>query len=93
MRRANRRDSTHSVIVEDLRRVGFTVADTSRVGDDFPDLVVSSTGRNVLVEVKASDGKLTEGQSDFARAWRGPVIVARSAEDVIEYFNSTVEAA
>jgi hypothetical protein len=49
------------------------------MGKDFPDLVVGLAGATFLVEAKASKGKLSDGQSDFAKTWRGtPVVVLRS---------------
>lgn len=81
---AKRRDANHAEIRDGLRRMGWTVYDAGSVGGDFPDLVVGAAGLTLLVEVKASGGRLSEGQAAFAADWRGgPVIVARSLDDAI----------
>lgn len=73
--------------------MGFSVADTSSVGDDFPDLVIGRMGLTGLIEVKSPRGllsaedRLSEGQVQFVREWQGsPVIVAYRAEDAAKKF-------
>lgn len=81
-----RRDSTHAEIRDTLRAMGASVADTGDAGRSFPDLVVGMCGATFLVEAKAAKGKLSDGQSDFAQAWRGSsVVVLRSAKDATEW--------
>ena len=86
-RRANRRDSTHSMIVAAFRKLGWAVGDTSRVGDDWPDLVIAkrtAQGKvTALVECKAPKKKPTPGQEEFAATWPGKVYVCRTVEDVL----------
>lgn len=100
-RRAARVDTNHAAVVDDLRRLGWTVQDLSRAGDGWPDLVVSigpglafaparkargvvTAGEVFFVEVKSKGGELTPDQQEWAWAFRGPLIVAETAEDVIE---------
>lgn len=45
MRRAAKTDTNHAAVRDDLRRMGYSVADTAGMGDDFPDLVVGVGGR------------------------------------------------
>ena len=71
MRLANNRDGPHADIIGTLRQLGCSVADTSRVGDDFPDLAVGLFGCTHLVEIKAPGKRLTDGQVEFAAQWRG----------------------
>lgn len=92
MRRAARTDGNHREIVSALRKLGFSVADTSRLGGGFPDLVVGRGGRNWLLEVKdprqpASKRLLTEDERKFFRGWNGQVAVVESVEDVIAAIN------
>jgi Holliday junction resolvase len=93
MRRQNRRDLNQKRLAAELRQCGFSVADTSRVGDDFPDLVVGKNGIDRLVEVKSGKKvnhraqELSEGQQKFAREWRGAkVIHAWTLDDVLIEF-------
>jgi hypothetical protein len=46
----------------------------------------------MLVEVKTKDGKLSADQNDFATHWRGPIILARSTEDVLAAFRNQLRA-
>jgi Holliday junction resolvase len=88
--RHGRRDSTHAEIRDELRALGATVADTGDMGRDFPDLVVGFCGRSFLVEAKSAKGDLSNGQSEFARGWRGsPVVVLRSREQAREWYLRT----
>lgn len=94
MRYARRKDTTHKDIADGLREIGFSVADTSALGNDFPDLVIGRFGVDAKVECKSPKGKktaedrLSEGQRDFKDEWRGaPVIVAYTLEDVLFKFN------
>lgn len=95
MRRASRRDSVHTPAMADLIAMGFSVADTSRCGDDFPDLVIGKHGLTGLVELKVKrpgrmtmDKLVTPGQREFAANWRGaPVIFAYNADEVRAAFD------
>lgn len=94
-----RKDNSHADIEKGLRQAGFSVADTSRLGHDFPDLVIGKHGIDAKVECKTEDRRkngvktaqelLSEGQEDFASQWKGsPVIVAYSLEEALYKFNS-----
>ena len=92
--RAAKTDTNQAAIVATLRRMGFHVATTHRVGSGFPDLVV--TGERLpaggmaalLVEVKDGRGRLTPDEVEWHAAYPdgGPLIVARCAEDVLTWF-------
>ena len=89
MRRAARTDANHAEIVQALRTIGASVADTSAVGKGFPDLVVGMRGRNWLLECKDGDKspsrrKLTPDQVEFKAKWRGHWAVVNSAAEAIE---------
>lgn len=82
--------------------MGFSVADTSRLGDDFPDMVVGRNGFDALVEMKTYDRRkngprktaedlLSGGQREFAQMWKGSrVIAAYTAEDVLRAFHERI---
>jgi len=94
-----RRDVLHFNFISELRARGFSVADTSQVGDAFPDLVIGRDLIDLKVEIKTeADGKLlthaktrrklSEGQITFAKTWRGsPVILAYTVDDVLSQFD------
>lgn len=80
-------DANHAEIAAAFRQLGYSVADTSRLGNGFPDLVVARSGRTVLVEVKdgakpPSARKLTPDEQQFRDAWRGDYVVVESLTDV-----------
>ena len=89
--RAARTDLNHAEIREGLRRIGATVADTSRVGRGFPDLVVGYMGRTVLLEIKSKGGKLKASQMDWFRDWRGEAYVVSSLEQALRVLTAGVE--
>jgi hypothetical protein len=92
VRKHGRTDGPQKAMVAELRRLGFSVAVTSAVGDGFPDLLVGGHYRtivpvNLLIEIKRDKkAKLTPDQVEFFKQWRGPKIVATSTEDVLKWF-------
>ncbi len=87
MRRAAKVDLNQQEIVRVLRAAGFTVRHTHTIGQGFPDLVVGRLETNLLVEVKRPGEKLTADEREFFDTWRGSVIIAHDAEDVVEWFS------
>lgn len=86
--RAARVDANHGAIVKALRAIGAAVADTSKVGNGFPDLVVSMRARNILLEVKdgskpPSKRKLTPEQERFHASWSGPLEIVTSPAEAV----------
>ena len=82
-----RTDGNHAEIREAFRQLGCSVADTSRLGDGFPDLLVGYRRRNLLVEVKdgsksPSRRKLSDDEAKFHAEWRGQVAVVETVDDV-----------
>lgn len=95
---ARRKDISHRDIAKGLLKAGFSVFDTSKIGGDFPDMVIGKYGLDAKVECKTEDRRkngrktaaelLSEGQSTFRTEWKGsPVIVAYTLEDVLFNFN------
>ena len=86
--RARRVDANQKEIVKALIAIGCAVADTSRAGEGFPDLVVGYRGINYMMEVKdgkqtASNRKLTPAQVKFHADWKGQIVVVESVEQAI----------
>ena len=76
MRKRGRVDANQKKIVEQLRRLGCSVAVTSMIGNGFPDLVVGDGNRNYLIELKdgtkpPSAQALTNDEIMFIDNWRG----------------------
>ena len=88
-RYARRVDTTHGDIRRAFEKVGASVADTSRMGDDFPDLVVGWRGRTILVECKTPTRKdggvkpsaVSAGQQVFALTWRGDAVIQATSPE------------
>lgn len=86
MRRA-RVDGNHAAIVKRLRELGMSVANTSRLGEGFPDIVVGWRGINGMFEIKdplrfPSERRLTDDEEKFHTAWKGQVDKVETAEEV-----------
>ena len=80
-------DSNHGEVADAFRALGFSVADTSRLGSGFPDLVIARRGRTAVVEVKDGDKppsarKLTEDELKFRDGWTGEYFVVEGIDDV-----------
>lgn len=88
MRTAARTDANHTEIVRAFRDCGFSVTDTSGVGNGFPDIVVGKYGRTLPVEIKdgskpPSKQQLTVDQLEWHATWRGSKAIVRSVDDVL----------
>ena len=88
MRRAARVDSNHGEVMRAFRKMGLSVADTSRLGGGFPDIAIGWAGVTALVEIKdglkvPSKRKLTPDEQDFASTWKGGVHLVESLDDVL----------
>ena len=99
--RARRVDKNQQEIVKALIAIGCTVADTSRSGEGFPDLVVGYRGQNYLIEIKdgnksPSRRALTPAQETFHNNWRGRVVIVKNADEAIqevtEHFKAKLKA-
>ena len=90
MRYAARRDGNAGVILDALRKAGFTVMDFSLAGQGIPDALVTralpdGTPWVCWVEVKMPKGRLKTAQEAFRDVFepRGEHYVARDAEAAI----------
>jgi len=79
-RYGNRRDANEQEIVDALEAIGATVYRLDRPCD----LLVGYRAHNFLIEVKAPTGRLTRGQREFMRTWKGQVRVVENPEDAID---------
>jgi len=83
VRLAAKKDANHNLIADAFEKLGCSVFDTSRMGNDFPDMVIGLCGINVLIEVKRdAKAKLTDGQFKFFHEWKGWTAVVRGIDDV-----------
>ena len=100
MRYAARRDSNAGVILDALRKAGFTVMDFSLAGQGIPDALVTralpdGTPWVCWVEVKMPKGRLKTAQEAFRDVFepRGEHYVARDAEAAIRELYARYTAA
>jgi len=80
-------DANQKVIVDELRACGYSVI----TGHD--DLIVGYAGITVWVEIKNPKGRnrLQPSQEKLRDEYRGAYLIARSAEDVIDWFRERVK--
>ena len=84
-------DRNHANIRDELRTMGFTVADMSQIGSGHPDLLVGGYHReqdetvSVYVEVKMPGESLTEAEMEWFATWGEMLtcIVATCVNDVL----------
>ncbi len=89
---AKRIDQNQTEIIETLRLLGCSVANTSRMGMGFPDIVIGLNGKNYLIEIKngskpPSAQALTSPEKRFHQFWRGQITVIKSTKEAIEFVN------
>ena len=80
------RDKSHLSIANELRQRGFSVCDLAGVGDDVPDLLVANWQFASLVEVKEPSGAFDVTQLEYASTWKGNVMFAQNADEIVEAF-------
>ena len=76
-------DGNQTDIMQALRAAGFYVFDCSRMGRGFPDLLINSYARVVLMEVKTQEGRLTPAEAKFHAEYKGELYIVRSVEDAL----------
>lgn len=94
-RRIARVDGNQAEIVKNLRNTDYHITHIHTIGSGVPDLIVTGIGKQskrllaLLVEVKQLKGKLTEDEIEWHSKFPpdGPLIVAYSADDIVEWFN------
>ena len=79
MRNAARTDAVQGPIVRALEAVGARVYYIK-----LPvDLLVGFRGRNILLECKSPNGRLTKDQEKFKATWNGEVHVVQTPEEAL----------
>ena len=91
MRRKARVDTNQAQVVKELKQAGVSVLHTHQLGEGAPDIIVGYGHTNLLVELKDPDKppskrRLTPDEQEFFDTWRGEVIVAHRAEDILGWF-------
>lgn len=87
---AKRVDANQKKVVEQLRKLGCSVAVTSMIGKGFPDFIVGLRGsKNFLIELKdgskpPSQRKLTPDEVKFHAGWRGQIAVCNNIDEIIK---------
>jgi len=90
MRLKARTDYNQKLIVEQLRKLGVSVAITSMMGKGFPDLVLGYQNRNFLVVLKdgakpKSQKGLTMDEAKFFTTWKGSVCKCENIDEILKY--------
>jgi hypothetical protein len=80
--RRRRTDHNHSEIRNGLRKLGYTVFDSSRFGYGFPDLLVLRGDALFLLEVKTGREALTPSEDVFAAHF--PVSVVHDLDEATQ---------
>jgi len=86
IRRAAKKDDNQRAVEQAFKFHGFKVFDLSRIGEGWPDLMVSRLKSHAFVEVKGEKGRLTPAQVRFL-AENGnqlPIYFAQTDADVVE---------
>ena len=71
-----------------LESQGYSVLDLSALGQSVPDLLISRSAMNHLVECKSPKGKLTEKQEVWLSKWNSPVYIIRTVEEAQQIFGT-----
>ena len=81
-------DSNQAQIIADLKKIGVSVLNLSRVGGGCPDILVGWQGKNILIEIKTAKGDLNDLQIEFFEQWKGQKFVCKSINEIIEIINN-----
>lgn len=88
MRYASKVDANQTKVFKMFRELGFSVANTSRLGGGFPDCVIARGLKTAVVEIKdgekvKSARKPNPKQERFKNEWRGRWCLVESIDDVL----------
>ncbi len=74
----HRIDANHREIVDALKAVGASVNEKGPL-----DVLCGFRGRNYLLEIKTTRGKLRASQKAFLASWSGQAVVVRSVDEAL----------
>ncbi len=78
-----KRDANEQKIINALEAAFCSVVKINE--KDVPDLLVGKSGQTYLLEVKSERGRLSAGQDEFVRTWRGgPAVVVRTVDEALQ---------
>lgn len=81
-------DANQKQIISDLKKIGVSVLNLSKVGNGCPDLLIGWQGKNILIEIKTAKGNLNDSQIEFFKEWKGQKFVCKSINEIIEIINN-----
>lgn len=88
-----RTDANHAEIIRAARGIGADVVDTHICGQGVPDAVVlypaGERARAWLIEIKTTDGELTEAEKRYALRSRTPVHIVRTVDELLTLLGVT----
>ncbi len=78
-------DANQAEVITALRAAGYYVKALHMVGFGFPDLlVVSKSRRVVLMEIKQRGESLNRDERDFHEVYPGPICIAHSSQEAVD---------
>ena len=92
---AKRSDNNQSSIMDDLRKMGYSVESTHTLGKGRPDIIVGKYGFNFWIEIKnpeaaPADRKLTPDEKEWHEKWQGHKFVGHTAEEIDKHIQGII---
>lgn len=93
MRINARVDDNQKKIVEQIRRLGYSVQHLHQLGKGCPDLLVGAKNHNYLFELKdpakpPSQRRLTNDEHKWHTQWNGAVYVVETIDDILRILDN-----
>lgn len=84
-------DRDHAALIATARTLGWSAVSLAAVGNGCPDCLLAHRSHGMLlIEFKTGKtGTLTPAQKRFHAAWRGPVAIIRTVDDLLALLAST----
>jgi hypothetical protein len=96
MRKRGKSDANQQQIIDDLRKLGFSVCDIHSLGHGIPDIIVGKDGKekkyNIIFEIKndkmpPNKQKLTDDEIKWNKKWKGQVNTVKNVTEILEILN------
>lgn len=84
MFKRNKQDKLQKEITHCLKLLGYSVWDTSQIGNGFPDIIVGANGINYLFEIKSKHTTISKSQCKFDSEWKGNSQIIYSVSDALQ---------